>query len=218
MSLLLYYITDRSAFPGDESARRVRLLKKVAEAARAQIDFIQLREKDLSARELESLARQAVSILRKLKTENGELRTKLLINSRTDVALASGSDGVHLRSDDISPPEIRNIWKGTACRESVREEAVIGVSCHTSQEVKQAKDNGSDFIVFGPVFEKKGAVAAGLEHLRNACKQRFPVLAIGGITLDNVEACLDAGAAGIAAIRLFQESNISEMVHKLREK
>ena len=218
MSLLLYYITDRSAFPGSEPARRVRLLEKIAEAARAQIDFIQLREKDLSARDLEALAREAVSILRKLKTENGELRTKLLINSRTDVALITGSDGVHLRSDDISPREIRNFWKESPCGESVREEAVIGVSCHTSQQVKQAKHNGADFAVFAPVYEKKGAVAAGLENLRNACKQRFPVLALGGITLENVEPCLDAGAAGIAAIRLFQESNISEIVHKLREK
>ena len=74
MSLLLYYITDRSAFPGSEPVRRVRLLEKIAEAARAQIDFIQLREKDLSARELEALAREAVSILSRLRTENGELR------------------------------------------------------------------------------------------------------------------------------------------------
>jgi thiamine-phosphate pyrophosphorylase len=218
VSLLLYYITDRSAFPGDDSARRVRLLEKITEAARAQIDFIQLREKDLRARELEALAREAVSILSKLKTENGELRTKLLINSRSDVALAAGADGVHLRSDDISPREIRNFWKESACGESVREEAVIGVSCHTSQEVKQAKDNGADFAVFAPVFEKKGARAAGLENLRNACEQRFTVLALGGITLDNVDACLDAGAAGIAAIRLFQENNISAIVRKLREK
>jgi thiamine-phosphate pyrophosphorylase len=218
VSLLLYYITDRSAFPGSEPVRRVRLLEKIAEAARAQIDFIQLREKDLSARELEALAREAVSILSKLKTENGELRTKLLINSRADVALITGSDGVHLRSDDISPREIRNLWKDSPCGQSAREEAVIGVSCHTLQEVNQAKDNGADFAVFAPVYEKKGAVAAGLENLRNACKQSFPVLALGGITLDNVEPCLEAGAAGIAAIRLFQESNISEIVHTLREK
>lgn len=218
MSLLLYYITDRSGFPGDESARRVRLLKKITEAARAQIDFIQLREKDLATRELESLAGKAVSILRQLRTENRGLRTKLLINSRTDVALATEADGVHLRSEDVSTRQIRNIWKESASGESVKGAPVIGVSCHTSQEVKQAKDNGADFVVFGPVFEKKGASPAGLEDLRKACAAGFPVLALGGITLDNVEACLDAGADGIAAIRLFQESNISEIVHKLREK
>jgi thiamine-phosphate pyrophosphorylase len=215
VSLLLYYITDRSAFPGDESARRVRLLQKITEAARAQIDFIQLREKDLSTRELESLAREAVSILTQLRTESRELRTKLLINSRTDVALATRADGVHLRSDDISTRQIRNIWNEAACGESVKGAPVIGLSCHTSQEVKQAKDDGADFAVFGPVFEKKGASPAGLENLRNACAAGFPVLALGGITLDNAEACLEAGAAGIAAIRLFQENNISEIVHKL---
>src|SRR5208283_2413423 len=101
---LLYYITDRSQFRGDENARRRALLAKVGEAARAGVDYIQLREKDLGARELEMLARDALSAVRNstpLRTENRELRTRLLINSRTDVALAAGADGVHLRSGDI---------------------------------------------------------------------------------------------------------------------
>ena len=215
MSLLLYYITDRSAFPGEESARRVRLLEKITEAARAQIDFIQLREKDLGTRELESLAREVVGILRQLRTENPELRTKLLINSRTDVALATGADGVHLRSDDISPRQVREIWTKAPYGESLNQKPVIGVSCHTWQETKQAEENKADFAVFAPVFEKKAASPAGLEKFRKACVASIPVLALGGVTLGNTEACLDAGAAGIAAIRLFQENNISEIVHKL---
>ena len=215
MSLLLYYITDRSAFPGEESARRVRLLEKITEAARAQIDFIQLREKDLGTRELESLAREAVGILRQLRTENPELRTKLLINSRTDVALATGADGVHLRSDDISARQVGEIWTKAPYGESLNQKPVIGVSCHTWQETKPAEENKADFAVFAPVFEKKAASPAGLEKLRKACVASIPVLALGGVTLDNTEACLDAGAAGIAAIRLFQENNISEIVHKL---
>src|SRR5216684_1694908 len=110
-SCLLYYITDRSSFPGDEHARRLRLLDKIAEAASHGIDYIQLREKDLSARELESLAREAMRIIFKLRTENRKLTTVLLINSRTDVALATAASGVHLRAHDISPQEVRAAWR-----------------------------------------------------------------------------------------------------------
>src|SRR5271166_4558300 len=100
-SCLLYYITDRTAFPGDERARRFRLLGKITEAAGAGVNYIQLREKDLSIRELESLAREAVQIILQLRTKNRELRTDLLINSRTDVALATGAAGVHLPANDV---------------------------------------------------------------------------------------------------------------------
>src|ERR1700722_17183718 len=108
---LLYYITDRTAFPGDELSRRRRLLQKIEEAARAGLDYIQLREKDLPARDLESLAREAVQIIARRKTTNRDPRTALLINSRTDVALAVGADGVHLRSDDVPPEEVRTMWR-----------------------------------------------------------------------------------------------------------
>src|SRR5690349_9702968 len=93
---LLYYITDRTAVAGDEPTRRSRLLEEIAEATRAGVDYIQLREKDLSTRDLECLAQEAIGILTKLRTENRELTTALLINSRADVALAAGADGVHL--------------------------------------------------------------------------------------------------------------------------
>src|SRR6201987_4362591 len=140
---LLYYITDRAAFAGDEPTRRRRLLNKIAEAARAGVDYIQLREKDLPTRELEMLAREAVDILRRLKTENRELRTALLINSRTDIALAAGADGGPLRSDDITPRKVRAIGKkcgaGASARELSPREPPIGVSCHSPEEVKQAE-------------------------------------------------------------------------------
>ena len=111
---ILCYITDRSAFSGDEGSRRRHLLEKIREATRAGVDYIQLREKDLSTRELESLARDAMAAIREcseLRTENRERRTALLINSRTDVALAVQADGVHLRSVDISPRDARAVWK-----------------------------------------------------------------------------------------------------------
>jgi thiamine-phosphate pyrophosphorylase len=220
---VLYYITDRTAFAADEPTRRRRLLDKISEAARAGVDYIQLREKDLPTRELEMLAQEAVDILRQLRTENRELRTVLLINSRTDVALASGADGVHLRSDDIRPREVRAIWTkcgaGAPARELLPQGPLIGVSCHSPGEVKQAEADGATFAVFAPVFEKKdvpNAQSAGLAELREACKAKIPVLALGGITLENAKSCLEAGGAGIAAIRLFQEQDIEKVVCRLR--
>jgi|SRR5579859_423480 len=222
-SCLLYYITDRIAFPGDELARRRRLLEKISEATRAGVDYIQLREKDLPARDLEALAREAVTLIETLKTENRKLETTLLINSRTDIALAVGADGVHLRSDDVSPQEVRSIWKKCGAAAPVRAASpaspVVAVSCHSPAEAAQAAANVANFAVFAPVFEKKdapGAHPAGLMLLKQACQQKIPVLALGGITVANAPSCLEAGAAGIAAIRLFQENNIPEIVRKLR--
>lgn len=230
---LLYYITNRTAFPGDESARRQHLLEKIAEAARAGVDYIQLREKDLPTRELESLAREAVSILNQLRAENREPRTALLINSRTDIAFASGADGVHLRSDDVTPEDVRAAWRnsqvGTAAfgcpvpqngvdapaRESRQ---LIGVSCHSPAEVAKAADSGASFAVFAPVFEKKDAPAtqpAGLAALREACRVSIPILALGGVTPFNARSCLESGAAGIAAIRLFQDNDVATVVSQL---
>ena len=207
-SALLCYITDRSQFPGDETSRRRRLIEKIAEAARFGVDYIQLREKDLSARDLEVLAREIVA----LRTGNQELKTGFLINSRTDIALASGADGIHLRSVDVSPAEVREIWTQSGAGARV----TIGVSCHTPAEVAEAAAEGADFAVFGPVFEKKSAQPTGLDALREACREKIPVLALGGVTLNNAELCIGSGAAGIAGIRLFQENEISEVVGKLR--
>jgi thiamine-phosphate pyrophosphorylase len=219
-SCVLYYITDRHQFSADEYESRKHLLAKIREAACAGVDYIQLREKDLCTRELEILSRDAAKVLADLRTENPELRTALLINSRNDVALAVGADGVHLRSDDISPKEVRAIWTsgyaGIATSESSPPSPLIGVSCHTPEEVKQAAENAADFAVFAPVFEKHGATAVGLDLLGRACRASIPVLALGGVTLDNAQSCRRAGASGIAGIRLFQENNIAEVVHRLR--
>lgn len=215
---LLYYITDRSQFPGDEPARRRALLAKIAEAVHAGVDYIQLREKDITGRELEVLARKAVAIIREnpLTANHQSLVTRLLINSRTEVTLAVGADGVHLPSDDISPSEVRHIWSKCGVGAPGRERPVIVWSCHTRENVLRAELEGADFVVFAPVFEKKGAVPAGLAALREACRATIPVLALGGVTLENAPACLEAGAAGIAAIRLFQENRIEDVITALR--
>jgi len=224
-SCLLYYITDRKACAADEPTRRSFLLQKIGEAVRANIDYIQLREKDLGGRELESLAREAVAVVQKLRTENRKLRTALLINSRTDVALAVAADGIHLRSDDITPKEAADLWgnsgpcgRGRLARVS-SQTPIIGISCHTPEEVSQAAKEQATFAVFAPVFEKKdapGTLPAGLTKLHEACQAGIPVLALGGITQENAKSCLKAGASGIAAIRLFQENNIEEIATRLR--
>lgn len=221
-SCLLYYITDRTAFPGNELSRRRRLLEKISEAVRAGVDYIQLREKDLPTRDLESLAREAMSVIRdsaQLRTENRERKTALLVNSRTDVALAVQADGVHLRCDDLSPQEVRTIWQcgaGAPARANSPRDPLIAVSCHSPAEVAQAAASAATFAVFAPVFGKKDARPAGLNLLHEACQTNIPVMALGGITLANARSCLEAGAAGIAAIRLFQENDIAEVAKRLR--
>jgi thiamine-phosphate pyrophosphorylase len=228
-SCLLYYITDRTAFFGDERARRRSLLEKIAEAATHSVDYIQLREKDLSARELERLAREAMDIVLQIRMKNQNLKTALLINSRADVAVAVGADGVHLRASDLSPDEVRWAWRGkcgartipggSEVREISPKDPLIAVSCHTLQDVARAEATHASFAVFAPVFEKKdtpGTTPSGLKALRGACRAKIPVFALGGVRLENAKSCLEAGAAGIAGIRLFQKNNISSLVRGLR--
>lgn len=210
--MLLYYITDRTQFCGDESERRRALLQKIAEASGCDVDFIQLREKDLHTRDLESLAHAALRAVRA-----NSPKTRLLINSRSDVAIACGADGVHLRSDDVSPRQVIEMWQYGPAREKCS--PAIGVSCHSVADVARAASEGADFAVFAPVFEKRNApqaCRAGLETLGEACRQSIPVLALGGVTSENAHACMESGAAGIAGIRLFQENDIAEVVRALR--
>lgn len=219
----LYYITDRAAFPGDESSRCRQLLDKIAEAARAGIDYIQLREKDLSTRDLEILANEAVRMLRKiqLETRNSKPETKLLVNSRADLALAVGADGVHLRSHDISPEEAA-VTHAVARENSklTTRNFLTAVSCHSVEDVRRAVRERANFAVLAPIFGKPMAPAVeavGLDTLRIACQEELPVFALGGVTLENTRACIDAGASGIAAIRLFQNNNIQEVVRHVRQ-
>jgi thiamine-phosphate pyrophosphorylase len=228
--LLLYYITDRTQFAGDEDFRRRALLDKIAEAAACGVDFIQLREKDLPTRELQSLSCAALRVVQHIfRSANEKVpRTRLLINSRVDVAIACGADGVHLRSDDISPQDVRCVWAwGTGVRSTGSGQAlaresgppIIAVSCHTKADVARAASDGADLAVFAPVFEKKdmsGVSATGLAALHEACQQKIPLLALGGVNVDNARSCIDAGAAGIAGIRIFQEREIAGTVSLLR--
>jgi len=211
--LLLCYITDRRQFVGDNTERKRLLLAKIGECASACVDFIQLREKDLGTRDLEALARLAATAI------PAGSRTKLLINSRPDVALATGAHGVHLPAHDIAASEARVIWDRAG-----RIGAVIGVSVHSAEGVALAEAHGADLAVFGPVFEKDGrSNPQGIAQLRQACHRlqqaysSMPLLALGGVTLENAQLCIQAGAAGIAGIRLFQHNDVADIVRQLRE-
>ena len=212
MSLRLYYITDRHLFPGNSAEQERQLLAKIAECATAGVDFIQLREKDLSTLALQELAQKAMAAL-------GNSKAQLLISARTDVALACRAHGVHLPANDLPASEVRAIFARTGIGSPV-----IGMSTHAIAEVASAEAHGADFAVFGPVFEKGGTAShAGLEQLRQACHRQekaqppMPLLALGGITLENARQCVEAGAAGIAAIRLFQQNDVASVAKKLRE-
>lgn len=225
--MLLYYITDRTQFPGIETDRRTALLRCVAEAAAAEVDFIQLREKDLSPSELERLALDALRSVR----ENSSV-TRLLINSRTDVALAVGADGVHLTSEDIAASDARVIRAASTHARSRDRDFFACVSCHSSEEVRRAESHGADFVVLGPIFNKSGTEIPplGVGAIRSATlaqrsdnrveagdnRGRIPILALGGLNPTNARLCMEAGAAGIAGIRLFQAGNLKAVVQALR--
>jgi len=171
------------------------LLDAIARNLTDGVNWIQIREKDLSARALFELVEAAV----KLPNPNG---SRIIVNTRVDVALATGADGAHLPAGS---PAAR-FWR----RPGFLSDFLIGVSCHSVEEVRRAEAEGADYALFGPVFPPRSKTARaeprGLEELRRATAAvRIPVLALGGVTRENSAACVLAGAAGIAGITIFQE-------------
>jgi len=186
--VLRCYITDRKLLVPGASLRQA-----IARAVDAGADWIQIREKDLSARELFDLAREAVALA-------APIGVKILINTRFDVALAAGAAGVHLPAGSPAPERWRALMPPGF---------LIGVSCHTILELRAAETGGADYAVFGPVFpplsKPSDLAPRGLAGLQQAARSvKIPVLALGGVTEENEAACLAAGAAGIAAISRFQ--------------
>ncbi len=208
--MLRYAITDRARFKGDEPARQTALLVQGARLTADGIDYIQLREKDLSAAALASLARKLLATFQAHGSD--PTRPKLLINSRADIAVATGADGVHLTASpgQLTPTQVRALYDAAGLPHPI-----VSVSCHTLADVVLARDSAASLILFGPVFEKvvveeligerRLSEGTGLDLLRAARQAAapIPVLALGGITAENAAACIAAGAAGVAAIRLF---------------
>lgn len=217
-SPLLCYVTDRRSLITSKPAdARKTLLDKIAGAADAGVDWIQIREKDLSGKELSWLAREAAERAASC-VMSGAGRVRVLVNDRLDVALAAQADGAHLGENSLPPQEARRLVAGLHREKNF----MIGVSCHGLDAAKAAERDGANYVFFGPVFAtpSKAAYGApqGLERLAAVCSAVYvPVLAIGGITLENCASCLSAGAAGIAAIRLFQDApDIAAVVRALR--
>lgn len=178
----LCLVTDRSVCPADE------LPGRIAAAIAGGVDVVQLRDKDLPGGPLLELA----SALRTVCAG----RALLLVNERADVAYAAGADGVQLGESAIPTPQARAII-GSA--------AVIGRSVHSAAGARTAADAGADFLLVGTMFATRshpGAEPSGPELLRriSAAGVSAPLLAIGGITTDNVSAVLEAGAGGAAVI------------------
>lgn len=196
--MVLAAITDRKTLGGD-------LLVFIQRAAESGVDWIQIREKDLTGRELWELCRRA----RELPRLNN---TKLLLNGRLDIAMAAGLDGVHLPAASLPAAK---------ARELAGEDFLVGVSCHSLAELKQAEEEGASYAFFSPVFpssSKPGyGPAKGVAALRIACESvNIPVLALGGVSIENAGACLDV-AAGVAGISLFQQaSDLAGLVAGLR--
>ncbi|HEY9136753.1 MAG TPA: thiamine phosphate synthase [Terriglobus sp.] len=190
--MLRYAITDRLLFPGDERSQEDALITQVARLSSEGVDYVQMREKDLSEASQMKLARALIQAIR-----DGGGETKLLLNGTAALAQWAGADGVHLSSTTFS----QNLQSHHGL--------LVSVSCHTLSDVRRAAEF-ADLILFAPVFEKRvrGEMVTegvGLDMLREACAiaSDVPVLALGGITAENTQACLDAGAAGVAGIRLF---------------
>jgi thiamine-phosphate pyrophosphorylase len=202
--MLRYAITSRALYRGDEREKQDALLRQATRWVNDGIDFIQLREKDLPAATLASLARE---ILHAINIASSP--TRLLINSRPDIAIATATHGVHLTADadELTPAQVRYLYA-----EANLPTPIITISCHTLEDVRRACQNGVDAILFAPVFEKRiaGQIITrgqGLDQLRVACTAASPTLvyAMGGVSHENAPSCLDAGAAGVAGIRLFDD-------------
>ncbi len=184
------------------------ILRQISAAVDAGIDLVQIREKQMSARVLFELTERAVALTRGTNTQ-------ILVNDRADIAAGAGADGVHLTTQSIDAAIIR---------EKFGKDFVIGVSTHTLTEVIAAREQNASFAVFGPVYEtpskRRYGTPLGLAKLEEVTQALadFPLVALGGISIDNAKDCLEAGAAGIAGISLFSDvDSLKRVAAEIRE-
>jgi thiamine-phosphate pyrophosphorylase len=207
---LLCYVTDRLSLGGAPELSLKRQLDKIGHAAQAGVDWIQLREKDLSGREMVKLTESAI--------QRAGKGCAVLVNDRVDVACATSAHGVHLGERSLSADQARRLVS-ERCR---KDNFFLGVSAHSIEGAMLAQQAGADYLIFGPVYATPSKASfgqpQGVSRLREVCQQsQIPVLAIGGITLENAGECFAAGARGIAAIRLFQAAeDLGAVVSELR--
>lgn len=228
---IVCYVTDRKSLRAGQPAEiTAALLEKIRIAASAGVDSIQIREKDLPGGGLLQLTRDAIAAAEEIAKaqrakvpacRGGEFRrARIYVNDRLDVALAAtaaaglpAAAGVHLGGESLPAGEIVR-W----CRAgNAPTEFQIGISCHSLEDAREAERNGADYIFFGPIFDtpskRSFGPPQGLDHLREVCEDvRIPVIAIGGINETNAQDSILAGAAGVAAIRLFQEAGDAQQL------
>jgi thiamine-phosphate pyrophosphorylase len=184
---LFYYVTDGSQLTG------ISLLSCIRRAIIWGVDFIQVREKDLTDRELLDLTRRTVAMTR-------GTHCRVLVNGRSDVARAAGAHGVHLPSTGLAPGDLhRDLTRGM----------IVGNSTHSLAEARRAAERGAHYILLGPLYPTASKISLGspmeLARFRRICAAvRIPVLGLGGIHAESIEPILAAGAAGVAGISLFQ--------------
>jgi thiamine-phosphate pyrophosphorylase len=202
----LCYVTDRHSLPSAPTDPFAAIAQKMEIIASAGIDWVQIREKDLCARDLAALTRQSLRYAAAVLAGRSA-GPRILVNDRLDVAVAERAGGVHLGESSLPVVEAKRLVEARASGADF----LVGVSCHSVDAAKVAAGEGADYVFFGPVFAtpSKAVFGApqGIQRLAEVCRSvSVPVLAIGGITLGNAPACLAAGVAGIAAIRLFQDA------------
>ncbi len=207
MKRIVCYVTDSQSLGRTEP--RSDILAKIDAAVGAGVDWVQIREKEMPARQLLAITRAAVGMTnRKPAPSAGEDRpgSLILVNDRLDVALAADAAGIHLGRESLPAQDVIG-WRS---RGKITDLMVV-LSCHTIDELRQAEDAGVDYAFFGPVFDtptkRPFGPPLGIAKLAAGCRATRPkVIAIGGVTLQNSEECFHAGAAGIAAIRMFQQT------------
>ena len=198
--LRLYAITDRRALPAG-----VTLAQAVEAALDGGVTCLQLREKEASAGEILALARTLLPLCR-------ARRVPLLINDRVDIALAAGADGVHLGQDDLPLPEARAL---------LGPDRILGATAHTVEEALRAQAEGADYLGVGAMFPtgtKTNTIPTSADTLKAICAAvSIPVVAIGGVTAQNLPTLAGTGIAGAAVVSaIFSQSNLTAAARTLR--